>query len=79
MRTTVEITAEQHRALMVLAHRRGIRGFSHLVQEAIDAYLNEVGADDTESLLALSGVLTDEEERAVRTRIDDLRSTWRTR
>lgn len=79
MRTTVEITEEQHRALTMLAHRRGIRGFSRLVQEAIDGYLNEHGDDDTESLLALSGMLNDEEERAVRNRIDDVRSTWRTK
>lgn len=77
MRTTVEITEEQHRALTILAHRRGIRGFSQLVQEAIDGYLNEIGADDTESLLAMRGMLDDEEERAVRTRINDVRLTWR--
>lgn len=36
MRTTVEITAEQHRALSAIAQRRGLRVFSTLVQEALD-------------------------------------------
>lgn len=77
MRTTVEITEEQHRALTLLAHRRGVRGFSQLVQEAIDAYLSELGADEVESLLALNGILGDEDEREVRSRIDDVRAVWR--
>ena len=38
-RTTVEIREEQRAALVALAARRGIRGFSLLVQEAVDRYL----------------------------------------
>jgi hypothetical protein len=65
--------------LTVLAHRRGIRGLSPLVQEAIDAYLRELGSDEVESLLALNGILDDEDEREVRSRIDGVRTMWRAR
>lgn len=77
MRTTVEITDEQHRALTSLAQRRGHRGLSALVQEALDAYLQSMSADETEFLLGLEGMLSDEEEQEVRRRISDARATWR--
>lgn len=39
MRTTVEITAEQRARLLELAARRGEKGFSGLVREALESYL----------------------------------------
>ncbi|MBI5244905.1 MAG: hypothetical protein HY922_14660 [Elusimicrobia bacterium] len=39
MRTTIELTDEQRGALLELAGRRGLRGYSSLVQEALDRYL----------------------------------------
>jgi hypothetical protein len=77
MRTTVEITAEQQRALSALAQRRGVRGFSALVQEALDAYLASLNADEVDHLLGLEGTLTDSEAREVRSRINDARAKWR--
>ena len=53
MRTTVEISEHQHRALTELALRRRIRGFSLLVQEAIDFYLAEQGSLGAEAALVL--------------------------
>ena len=40
-RTTIELTDLQRAQLLELAARRGERGFSKLVQEAVDAYLRE--------------------------------------
>lgn len=77
MRTTVEITEEQHRALSAVAQRRGIRGFSVLVQEALDSYLRDLGTDEVDQLLRLEGVLTESEAVQVRSRIDEARATWR--
>ncbi len=77
MRTTVEITDEQHRALSAIAHRRGVRGFSALVQEALDAYLANLSTDEVDILLGLEGVLTDSDARKLRSRINDVRTTWR--
>ncbi|BBZ37564.1 hypothetical protein [Mycobacterium conspicuum] len=69
MRTTVEITAEQHRALSAIAQRRGIRGFSALVQEAVDEYLAKPNADEVEALLGLEGVLTASDAKEMRSRV----------
>jgi hypothetical protein len=77
MRTTVEITDEQHRALSAIAQRRGVRGFSALVQEALDGYLANLNVDEVDILLGLEGVLTDADADEMRSRISDARTTWR--
>ncbi|MGV0904896.1 hypothetical protein [Mycobacterium novum] len=77
MRTTVEITDEQHRALSAIAQRRGVRGFSLLVQEALDGYLASLDTDEVDLLLGLEGTLTDAEAQEMETRINDARATWR--
>jgi len=78
MRTTVEITDEQHRALSAIAQRRGIRGFSALVQEALEGYLANLNAGEVDLLLGLEGMLTESDAQEVRSRIDDVRTRWRT-
>lgn len=77
MRTTVEISARQHEALSLLAKRRGVRGFSTLVQEALDDYLASVTPDEVEALLGLEGTLSDEDATRAESTIADLRGTWR--
>jgi hypothetical protein len=44
MRTTIEITDHQRARLLDLAARRGAKGFSRFVQEALDDYLRKVDA-----------------------------------
>jgi hypothetical protein len=78
MRTTVEITDEQHLALTALAARRGVRGFSTLVREALDQYLADQRGDDLEALLSLKGVLSPEEGDALEQRIAEAWATWPT-
>ena len=77
MRTTVEITDAQHRALSAIAQRRGVRGFSTLVQEALDGYLANLSADEIDALLGLEGMLSDVEAQQVHARIDEVKATWR--
>lgn len=78
MRTTVEITDEQHLALTALAAKRGVRGFSVLVREAIDHYLADQRGEDLEAVLALRGVLSAEEGEAFEQRIAEAWATWPT-
>lgn len=74
----MEITDAQHRALSAVAQRRGLRGFSQLVQEALDAYLRDLDAGEIDILLGLEGILNDQDEQDVRARIAETRATWRT-
>lgn len=76
MRTTVEITNEQRVRLTALAAERGLRGFSALIREAIDMYLEE--QDDLEEVLALRGILSDEEADEMERHVAELRAApWR--
>lgn len=77
MRTTVEITDAQHRTLTDLAVRRGLRGFSPLVQEAIEQYLDGLGDADLDAVLSLRGALSDDEATGLRQRIEEAWVTWR--
>ncbi|MGH3826228.1 MAG: ribbon-helix-helix protein, CopG family [Pseudonocardiaceae bacterium] len=77
MRTTVEIGDEQHRALSALAQRRGLRGFSQLLQEALDSYLRDLGEDEITMLLELEGTLGERDEVELRERIEAVTGIWR--
>lgn len=79
MRTTVEITEDQRAELLRLAARRGLKGFSGLIQEALDHYLSQQGRRDgaIEAALALKGSLTDREADDLAERVSKIRETWR--
>lgn len=77
MRTTVEISDEQHRALLAIARRRGMRGFSPLVREAIDQYLQALRGVGLEEALALEATLTSDEADRLRRRIAEAWEPWR--
>lgn len=79
MRTTVEITPEQRARLLELAARRGEKGFSRLVQEALDVYLRtQVEADEQRRRASmLAGALGDEEAEALGTATSATRESWR--
>ena len=81
MRTTVEVTDEQRARLLELAARRGEKGFSRIVQEALDRYLEEEAAGArkarVEQALAVLGTLGDEAADAMEARAKALRAHWR--
>ena len=78
MRTTVDLRDDQHAALAALASRRGMRGYSGLVQEALDVYLREHGPERLAESLQLRGILADEEATEVEHRIAEAWGTWTT-
>jgi hypothetical protein len=78
MRTTIEISEDQRVALAALAARRGLRGFSRIVQEAIDRYLAQERASDVEAILRLRGVLSDSDADELERRIGEAWASWPT-
>ena len=79
MRTTIEI-GEEHRAqLLKLAARRGEKGFSNLVREALEAYLDaQSRADDKRRrALLLRGALDEGSARKLRASTAEIRGSWR--
>jgi predicted transcriptional regulator len=79
MRTTIEISPEQRARLMELAARRGEKGFSKLVQQALDAYLRTQAGEEERRrrALMLKGALGAREAERLRTATRELRTSWR--
>jgi hypothetical protein len=79
MRTTVEIKPQHRSALLALAARRGEKGFSSVLAEAIEEYLDEekTRAQRRKELLSLGGSLSAEEAKSLRRTATSLRENWR--
>jgi metal-responsive CopG/Arc/MetJ family transcriptional regulator len=79
MRTTIEINDRHRAALLELAARRGEKGFSVLVRDALDAYLKEEKSrrDWQRGALRLRGSLSPHEGGALKRHITRLRRSWR--
>ncbi len=79
MRTTIELPDELRAELLALAARRGEKGFSGLIEEAVERFLEAEerrGVLVREALDAI-GSLNDEEADDVRESIRRLRESWR--
>lgn len=79
MRTTVELSDEIRAKLMELAARRGERGFSALVEEAVAKYLEEEEERRrrARSARAVLGTLSEEDAAALDESVMALRERWR--
>lgn len=79
MRTTIEISAEHRARLLELAARRGEKGFSAVVAEAIEAHLQseEARRERRRRAAALRGGLSRREAEDFRRRVSELRASWR--
>lgn len=79
MRTTVEIRDDQRAKLLELAARRGEKGFSRIVEEALDRYFSGGDGDDERVRRALAAIGSLDEESAERLEESArrIRATWR--
>ena len=79
MRTTLEMKPEHRSALLALASRRGQKGFSAVVEEAIETYLRGEAERDKRrrTLRGLAGSLSKKEADALRRTARSLRESWR--
>jgi hypothetical protein len=79
MRTTVEMKAEHRSALLALAARRGEKGFSSVLSEAIEHYLDEERTRSArrKELLSARGALSAAEGNELRAVAKSLREHWR--
>ncbi len=79
MRTTIEMDPEHRARLLEIAARRGKKGFSGVVAEAIETYLVQQDElqDKQKKVLKLKGSLGDEEADDLREEIKNLRRSWR--
>lgn len=79
MRTTVELSDAVRARLLELAARRGERGFSALVEEAVERYLEDEDRRhlQAEQAKAVIGCLSEAEAEQLEMSIRILRERWR--
>lgn len=79
MRTTVELTEDQRAELLKLAAKRGMKGFSQLVQEAIDSFLDAQATRQSQisEALSLKGSLKGKGSDEFEERTKAIRENWR--
>ncbi len=78
MRTTVEIPDDLRAELASLAAKRGLRGFSALVTEAIECYLQQLKERERnkQRALALEGIWADEDPEKIEKAIESAWEGW---
>lgn len=79
MRTTVEIDDEHRARLLELAARRGDKGFSRIVSEAIESYLEALDRAEADrgKALKLRGSLSRREAERLHKETARIRGFWR--
>jgi predicted DNA-binding protein len=79
MRTTVEINDEHRARLLQIAARRGDKGFSRIIAEAIERYLAEIERSEAarRKALRLCGSLSRREADRLRADSVRIRQSWR--
>lgn len=78
MRMTIEISEHQRDFLVSLAAQRGLRGYSEIVQEALEKYISEQVQDNEikEKVLGMKGSWNKDEMEQTKSRLQELREKW---
>lgn len=79
MRTTIEMKPEHRARILELAAERGEKGFSTVVAEALEVYLEAQSRrmNAIESALALKGCMREADAAGLLTRTRGIRANWR--
>ena len=79
MRTTIEIKDEHRAKLLEIAARRGEKGFSKIVEEALDRYIQSENEneDARRRALLVRGILSRKEALELEKRARSIREHWR--
>ena len=79
MRTTIELPKDQRAELLKLAAKRGMKGFSQIIQEALNEYLIRQNSreDLVRAAMGLKGTVTGKLADEFEERIKAIRSDWR--
>jgi predicted transcriptional regulator len=78
VRTTIDLPDEQRARLLEIAARRGDKGFSGIIQEALDLYLrNQQNSLAIEQAIQSRGTFSEDEADALEASARELRENWR--
>lgn len=79
MRTTIELSDDLVSILHAIAVKKGYRGYSKVVEEALHFYLreNRESKIDLDRILKMRGSWPQEEANRVKTRLEEIRKNWK--
>ena len=79
MRTTIELTNSHRSSLHSLAARRGLRGYSKLIQEAVDLYIQQLTVKERNVtlLLKMRGTWNRDEANTFSKKLREIRRNWK--
>jgi len=77
VRTTIELSDKQRQLLYTIAAQRGLRGFSKIIEEALESYFDEYLKKQGESALLLRGAWSDEEGQLLQKSVRELKAQWK--
>ena len=79
MRTTIEVRDDHRAKLLEMAAQRGEKGFSSLVQEALDRFFEQEEEREARARKAISvlGTIDDEEAAELEASVREIRGRWR--
>ena len=79
MRTTIEISDKHRSILLSLAAQKGLRGYSSIIQEALDYYVeHQIKVTSVKrDILKMKGSWKAEETKETRSKLAELRKNWK--
>jgi len=81
MRTTIDIPDRLRAELLALAAKKGLRGYSEIVKEAIEMYIHYIKKSEINKrrVLKLEGVWKDEDVNKIAEAVESAWAGWKTR
>jgi hypothetical protein len=78
MRTTIDISEKNRGILLSLAAQRGLRGYSSIIEEALQFYIEHrlKNAPKRADILKMKGSWRAEETKRIRAKLNELRENW---
>jgi metal-responsive CopG/Arc/MetJ family transcriptional regulator len=78
-RTTIELSQKNKAKLVSAAARRGLKGYSLVIDEALELYFQDesLRSEKVKAALAVQGSLSDSEADSLTERVSKVRAQWR--
>ncbi len=78
-RTTIELSPKNKTKLVSAAARRGLKGYSLIIDEALELYFQDesLRSEKIKAALAVQGALSDSEADSLTERVSKVRAQWR--
>ncbi len=79
MRTTIEISDKHRSVLLSMAAEKCLRGYSRIIEEALDYYISNYGkiSDTKQKILNMKNTWNNHKTEEIKATLDTLRGNWK--